>query len=335
MLDNIKINGFKCFDNEELDLAPLTLLSGLNSSGKSSFLQALRILHNNGCPLEGHGPLTELVSPSYDGFYLCAYKGDESFGVDFEKGKIELDDDNSKIFPDLFSFISASRFGPRPSLPLSLDSDLLTVGEQGEFVLDLFERNYELSGVPKLLRKAGPLTRSMRQNVTAWLGVISPGVTFDTQIDRKADMGRAEFNDLRAANVGFGLSYTLPIIVNVLIYAALARKKDTSAMILIENPEAHLHPSGQTQLGEFLARAAASGVQIVVETHSDHLLNGIRLAVKEGFLSSENTAFHYFSYDFDEDFTEVEQPVIDKFGMFNYWPDGFFDENEKSLGKLV
>lgn len=336
MLTRLDVCGFKCFDEEELSLGSITLLSGLNSSGKSSFLQAIRLL-KEGKALPGHGTLEDLKSKAHVGFDLCLRKGKDAYGLEYtEKSQIEYYDDNKDIIPDLFSFISASRLGPQPYLPTSPSAELLSVGEKGEYVLDFFLRNYERADVPEPLRKADKRTSSFRQNVTAWLDVISPGVTFDAKVDRMADMGRAAYNDFRASNVGFGLSYTLPIIVNVLVYASLVESGEYgSALILVENPEAHLHPSGQTRIGDFLARAASCGVQIVVETHSDHLLNGIRLAVKEEVLSPEDTAFYYFAYDFKDDFTTIEQPVIDRFGMFDEWPDGFFDEAEKSLGRLL
>jgi predicted ATPase len=176
----------------------------------------------------------------------------------------------------------------------------------------------------------------VRLNVRAWLNEITPGVEFEPYFDRKADRGRAEYSTRRPANVGFGLSYTLPIIVNMLVYAAfLSSGKHDKAIILIENPEAHLHPAGQTKLGEFLARAAACGVQCIVESHSDHLLNGIRIAVKNGILSAESTTCYLFSYDFDQEMAQVKNPLLDQHGMFDEWPEGFFDEAERNLERLL
>ncbi|MBU0663373.1 MAG: DUF3696 domain-containing protein [Proteobacteria bacterium] len=336
MIDQLEIVGFKCFNNETLNVAPLTLLSGLNSSGKSSFIQALRLLKEGGA-LAGYGSLADLKSRAHASFKICARKDNVHFGLEYT-GSGQLNNLNKKVafFPPLFSFISASRFGPQSSLPIYPGDNLLSVGERGEYVIDFFERNYELSGLSPMLRMAGPETSSVRQNITAWLNVISPGVTFDTKIDRMADMGRTEYGGFRASNVGFGLSYTLPIIVNILIYSALIESnKHNSAIILIENPEAHLHPSGQTKIGEMLARAAACGIQIIVETHSDHLLNGVRLAVKDGLLRAKDSVFYYFAHNFEEDYTSIETPTIDEFGMFDEWPNGFFDESEKNLGRLL
>ena len=74
--------------------------------------------------------------------------------------------------------------------------------------------------------------------------------------------------------------------------ALLSAKRGT--LVLLENPEAHLHPQGQVRIGELIARTAASGVQILVETHSDHVLNGIRLAVHAGKIEPDQVKLQYF-----------------------------------------
>ena len=98
----------------------------------------------------------------------------------------------------------------------------------------------------------------------------------------------------RAPNAGFGISYALPIVVAALRAAA-------GGLLLVENPEAHLHPAGQSRIGGFLARVAADGVQVFVETHSDHVLNGIRVAVADGSaaLLPEQAAIHFFRVEDD------------------------------------
>ena len=79
---------------------------------------------------------------------------------------------------------------------------------------------------------------------------------------------------MRPTNMGFGVSYALPVITAGLLAPA-------GSLLVVENPEAHLHPAGQSRVGRFLAHLAASGVQVVAETHSDHVLNGVRLAAVE------------------------------------------------------
>ncbi len=334
MIKKLHIQGFKCFDNEEFNITPLTLLSGLNSSGKSTFLQAIRLVYGYKNPLIGLGPLFELVSALHKKFKITmtSYGGEYVFEHPESKNY-----DYSYVDPILASYISAARLGPELHLPICGNKERGDdVGEKGEYVLDFLEYHSELAGLPEILRRPEAKSTAVRHNVSAWLSIISPGISFEWEPIPKADLMRAEYSGRRPNNVGFGVSYTLPIIANVLVYAAMVAKGDqSSALLLIENPEAHIHPAGQTQLGEFLARAASCGVQVIIETHSDHILNGIRLAAKNKILKSQNATFYYFQYDFNEERTYVKQPLIDEDGFFDEWPDGFFDETEKNLERIL
>jgi predicted ATPase len=171
------------------------------------------------------------------------------------------------------------------------------------------------------------------------LGEISPGVQVGISEHSGIDQYSSEFRFktedgssryFRALNVGFGVSYSLPIIT-----ALVAAKPGD--LIILENPEAHLHPRGQTKMGELIARAASAGIQVLAETHSDHLLNGVRIGVKRDLLDSDKTQFHYFARsDADHDSSSVvHSPRIDSDGRFSSWPDGFFDEWEKRLAELL
>ena len=127
----------------------------------------------------------------------------------------------------------------------------------------------------------------------------------------------------RPANVGFGLTQVLPIII-----AALSASP--SDLLLIENPEVHLHPAGQARMGSFLARVAAAGVQVILETHSDHLLNGIRRVVKAEQIDSSDVMLHFFKERGSEG-SQVVSPTIDAQGGLDVWPEGFFDQMELDL----
>ncbi len=101
--------------------------------------------------------------------------------------------------------------------------------------------------------------------------------------------------------------------------------------------EAHLHPRGQVQIARLLSRAAANGMQVIVETHSDHMLNGVRIAVREGLIRKEDASILFFTGDVVADkFVHYSlNPQIDDDGRIDYWPDGFFDEWEKQLINLM
>ena len=145
-----------------------------------------------------------------------------------------------------------------------------------------------------------------------------PGLAFDGSGNRSA-------NRRLAARVGYGFSYALPVI--------LALFSEAGTLCLIEHPEAHLHPRGQTKLAELAVRAAKAGVQLFIETHSEHFMNGVRIAVREGLIAPEETAFHYFERKNNR--VCVSTPQIDQNGRLSQWPNGFFDQCEENLARLL
>lgn len=377
MITSLSLKNFKPFKEQSLAFRPLTLLSGLNSTGKSSVLQALlllrqsyqqKLLEKTGLALNG-----ELVNigTARDIFFDGASKGDQisfelvlenktngiwSFNYDSEvdvlnrtSASVDSVVYESTLFGDNFHYIQAERVGPRAFFPMS-DFQVRQLGKlgiSGEYAAHFLWVNQEkpilnsrLSHPKVKLLQRGledPKTPSkvLIDQVEAWMGEISPGTRIKLEPKPDIDLISIKYfygdgNPYRATNVGFGISYTLPIIV-----AVLASTPGT--LILIENPEAHLHPKGQSKIGELFALAASCGVQIVIETHSDHVLNGIRLAVHSGKLDPEYVQLHYFDRKIEDGqaVTEVISPKINRRGRIDKWPDGFFDEWEKNLEALL
>ena len=131
----------------------------------------------------------------------------------------------------------------------------------------------------------------------------------------------------RAVHVGFGLTQLLPIIV-----AGLSR--EPGDLLLIGNPEVHLHPAGQAMIGCFLSEVAAAGIQVVIETHSDHVLNGVRRSVKAGILAPEDVLVHFFRTR-EAVGDQIVSPTIDRSGNVNVWPEGFFDQFDKDMNHFA
>jgi predicted ATPase len=144
-------------------------------------------------------------------------------------------------------------------------------------------------------------------------------------LNLQEQIGEPEF--LRPSNVGFGVSVALPIILIGLL-------ADRNSTLIIENPEAHLHPSAQSLIGEFLARVATSGAQIFVETHSDHLVNGIRVALSNGIIAVSDLRFFAFAKTDKYGSHRVTPVLLDENGEFRTRPDTFFDQADKDL-KLI
>jgi predicted ATPase len=365
MIHLLRLINFKAFENQLLKFRPLTLLSGLNSTGKSSVLQSLLLLRQSyqqgllpdvGLALNGD---LVCIGTAQDALFEGAGKED-SIGFDIVwKNKIEgiwrfkydreVDVLNLaspmlmekiyelNLFRNKFHYLQAERVGPRP---FNETSDyqvrrLGQIGTRGEYTAH-FLSIYRDKDIPnKELSHPKAKSLNLINQVEAWLGEVSPGTRIKISPKPDVDLMSLQYsygdsNPYRATNVGFGISYTLPIILTVL-------SSQPGTLIIIENPEAHLHPKGQAKMGELLALAASCDVQVMIETHSDHVLNGIRLAVHGGKLAPDDVQLHYFQRQEKEGlaFSEVVSPQIDRNGRIDRWPDGFFDEWEKSLDALL
>jgi predicted ATPase len=191
----------------------------------------------------------------------------------------------------------------------------------------------------KELSHSKAVSSHLINHIEAWMGEFSPGIRIEASMDPDSDAAvlryrfeakRGVSNSFRPTNVGFGISYTLPVVV-----ALLASKPGD--LLLLEGPEAHLHPRGQSKLGELMARVASAGVQIIAETHSDHIVNGVRVAVHNGIIPAPDARFLYFQWDptKEDGATAVETLMMDDDGRIERWPEGFFDEMDKSLEALL
>ncbi len=169
----------------------------------------------------------------------------------------------------------------------------------------------------------------------AMLGWIIPGAAFKANENTQTDSAMLEYirdpnqtkKTIRATHTGFGLTYTLPIIT-----AALSL--DQNGLLLIENPEAHLHPFSQSRIGAFLAMMAATGRQIFLETHSDHVINGIRLAIKKDLILHDKVFINFFQRRINDDRSKITQIRPSKDGRLEQWPSGFLDQIENDLSEL-
>ncbi len=328
MIKELKLDGFKSFFKADLDIAPLTVLTGLNSSGKSSVIQAIRMVDKvaqNGVDplLKDYGSARDLRNPNALKWTIVA---------EYVSGKrVELIEDvlaNSfgMSYPQIM-YVSAGRLGPQVALHIRKDDFL---DENGENVLKCLEVNQDVI-IPEGMRHPNAEGNTLLFNVRAWLGTISPGVEFKWNINEDTDSSYSLFDGHRAKNVGFGLSYTLPIIVALLLAAAKG-----NTIVLLENPEAHLHPRGQVEMAMLVAKAVECGVQVIVETHSDHFFDGIRIAVKEAEGSSlaANTLAYWFEQDENKN-SRYEQCTLDSDGRMIKWPKGMFDQFEVNALKLL
>lgn len=370
MIRFAEIGNFKCFGSAKIEMGSLTLLTGLNGSGKTSFSQSILLLRQSseqGVLQRGNlalnGDLVQLGA-GHDVFFEDAddaedvirigltWRDDEKLQCSFAYDRnsdvltakqIEISKcvlDRPPIGGSMF-YLASERIGPRVSYAMS---DFLVehrgqIGTRGELAPHYLAKFGQTRIDTPALFHPSAATEYFQDQVEAWLGEISPGTRVSVESHRALDAVQLQFafagphgrsNDYRPTNVGFGLTYALPIVA-----AALASRP--GALLVVENPEAHLHPRGQVKITQLLVRAACSGVQVLIETHSDHVLNAIRMAVHDGEILSDDVRIHYFERRMTSErvYHSIVSPRVDPDGRLDAWPDGFFDEMEKSLEHLL
>lgn len=370
MISAIELKNFKCFKNNKILFKPLTLLTGINSAGKSTAIQAILLIHQNyashglgniSLRLEQKllsrlndfglsGYLVDLGLPN-DVLYRNAEEDSFALSLEWENGNAfsvhanidakTLEEANGiYTSPEQLYYLSAERLCPKTLFPIPPNTQLATssIGNHGEFaayLLHLYgstQISHADKSRPNLLAP-NAVRNSLQMQTEGWLSQLGAPVRLVTTRPEGTDniILRFAFPDIsqtyfRPTNVGFGLTYALPIFV-----AAL--RAPSGSLLIVENPEAHLHPKGQALMGHFLARAAACGIQVIVETHSDHVLNGIRVAVKRGDIHQKDVQINFFAQH--DGNTSISMPVIDNDGHIDQWPEDFFDEWDKQLMELL
>ena len=284
MIRSMEIHNFKAFERIALRFGQLTVITGVNSSGKSSVLQAIalaEIASIAGPHVQLNGRLglalgeaqdvlnrrateqtIELIATGDNGtdiYRLAIPQADRSVVLE------RVDVGSRTVGRDWYvgTYLCAERLGPRDLSEVADDgTDRVDVGVQGEYtayVLARFSRHrvQDLLLHPSSVQSS--LTRTLVAQSEAWLSSIVRPIQLQATWLPQASAASLRFRELdvasewtRPANVGFGLTYTLPII-------AAALGSSAGSVFIVENPEAHLHPAGQSQIGRFLVRLAAAG----------------------------------------------------------------------------
>jgi predicted ATPase len=342
MITNLELINYKSFLNTAIDIKPLTLLVGLNSSGKSSVIQAVNMIlsyyktHTIELPDHASARLQKSKS-SKENFFKLNMRMDGFGSLDVQVNiEGETYSFTGKARPEkkdmpFLQYIPASRLGPQNILELNPEYKKAEIGVKGEYVIDYIDKNRDVA-IDERLIKLDKEKNRLWENVDAWMQYISPGVALEYEIKRDQNASYPSYNKILPTETGFGLSYTLPMIT-----AALMPAIGRESLLLLENPEGHLHPRGQAAMGELLSLAASAGKQIICETHSDHIINSIRVAVKEKKIPNKNVAILFFeSIPSDTaPHTRVTPIVMDCNGSLDNYPDNLLDEWSIQLAKLI
>jgi predicted ATPase len=359
IFNNITLTHFKSIKNMEMKFAPITLLTGANGVGKSSLIQSMLLAKNtsenihrfkrwevelNGSYNLSLGRAQNVLSLMHEHNQIQIMLGSDShqliytYDVDpinhpyslqinqkLSSGDISLQDVN-------LHYLHAERLGPRKGLPFN-PTNFLSTGFQGEFVNHAIDRADQKSLlVHKALFAESALPRFSTQ-VEAWMKLLIPDFRLQVKPLPDVDMVTIQYSNsflgeyISPISTGFGITYALPIITSGLIAST-----EPNGLLIVENPEAHLHPYSQSRMGQYLALVSLAGVQVIVETHSEHVINGMRLQ-----LALENKTENGLVYFFSQEsgLTKVQRIEVNENGELSSWPNGFFDQEEKDLYELL
>ena len=244
--------------------------------------------------------------------------GDNSGNFDKESEKTFVPTSTYEIFSQFANvfFVSAEREGPRNAVRMLEENVSDQIGIHGEKVINsLYERKEDFQDV---------VAKELSQILDgASVHVSSSDLEYVRILLDSLD-GSAGF---KPVNVGFGYSYVLPLVVLPLIVPA-------NSKLFIENPEAHLHPGAQSRMMDFLLRCSKQkNIQLFIETHSDHIVNAMRIAVKENRIDRTFGKIVHIARNNNE--PVIWQIELDKYGNLSDYPDEFLDEWGNQMAQLV
>ncbi|MGF6907112.1 DUF3696 domain-containing protein [Fusobacterium sp. PH5-44] len=382
MITKLNLSNFKCFQALDINFGKLNLLTGINSSGKSSIIQSILLVKQNFLKLnqltKGYEIFKKFSTEEKKKVFISLLKDfdtsgeyvkitrpsnllNENANSDEIKIRLEFDNDGfidlevnckegaNKLFgenvsvknienflkDDNFSYLSTEHISPRSSYEFSRDDILRNnIGTMGEFTVHyLAEQKNKDIDIPNL-KHSGSHSTQIHENIEKWMSNITKDIVILAESNEYTHNSILRYSYggkiFWPQDIGYGVTHALPIVTLLL-------KSKVGDIVIIENPETHLHPAAQVELASLCALASANGVQLIIETHSDHFLNAIRVAIKKGVIASTDVKINYFSKKEIDDtvFSTTEEIIVNEDGSIHRWPEGFFDEIDIQLRKLL
>lgn len=238
------------------------------------------------------------------------------------------------------AYIAAERRGPKLNYqPAPEHGQMDAMGEYAPCLLslhkdDTFEEDV-LSAISDIYPEIGIddiADRSLGGLVNFWMTQMFGLTEVEARYVEEANVYVLQFRTAakgkysKPTNEGFGYSYALPILVAGLTL-------NSGDTLLLENPEAHLHPKAQSVLGKFLTWISLyRGVQLFVETHSEHIVNSFRVLTAQEIITPEHLNVLFFDEHYGEYAVRID---VDKNGHIAQWPEYFFDQEERDLDIIL
>ena len=352
MINSLNLKNFKGFGLVTIPFSPLTVLMGENGVGKSTVIQALLLLRQSlerGDLAGGYLSLNgHYYSVGIGSDLLRQGANEEEIGISLSLSSDGVAEYRFTYVPDAdrltratpdaaipefaqneFIYLNAERVGPRLTTPRSISKGSeKEFGITGDGALAVLERHRSDILADSDPRRSGE-SGSLEQVFQMYLAKICPGTRIELQAYGGVDSIGATYtfpisgglpgSPVRPTNVGFGVSYSLPIIVACLVASP-------GGLLIVENPEAHLHTKGQRALADLLVYTAQAGVQVIVETHSREIFHWLRNSARNGHFQGDEIRINYFEAIEEAGNRQphcVSLHPVD--GSLAAWPPSFFD----------
>lgn len=337
MIERLEISNFRGITHEVIEFRPLTIFTGINSAGKSTCINAiLNLLYYNNCPnakdilrpldftfsanrnKNVNATSYEIQAVLDNGRVLSVHK-EMGTAVGFQAVESEIDLEKN------FYFLSANRQGY--SYEMETQSENYSVGLMGEYLFGALQRDGSERVEDELVRYQDSYTLSAQVNY--WLSYIL-NMPFEVQTQKVTHnqvLLQYKTNGLDKMNpqfLGTGVSY----LAKILIMCLRAHEKD---VLMIENPEIHLHPAAQSKLGEFFTFIANAGIQLIIETHCEHLLDKIQYRIHKQRFDPLKGVLYYKDH-IEQPFTKIEYLPTGQYAT--EFPEGFFDATMSELMEM-
>lgn len=370
MITELTLANFKCFANKtSFKLSKFNVFYGKNGRGKSTAMQPFLLLCQN---IKRKGSIIDI---SLKGSYVDLGNYNDVVNIYKEKEEQIIIEIKSNFDNNLILTYGRSDVGPTMiHLNDAWSGDKHLVSSVGTVESDSDTKNSDaMTGIKvldslKQLRyiaasRRGPVNYEERQDdfekndigatgerlinslakcdipfiveFQEALSYILSGATLKIEDDKKVDHidllldSKDNSNGFKPSNVGYGYSFVLPIIYQIL-------SSEPGTMIIIENPEAHLYPGAQSRLVEWtVAEANKKDLQIILETHSDHIINGLRISIKKSNLNRNDVVIQFIDRDNDNDTPKVKSIKIDQNGTLSENPKDFMDEWTRQMLDLL
>jgi len=370
MIKQLIIQNFKCFSDErKMNFSRFNVLYGKNGRGKSTIIQSLLILSQN---IKKNDTLTNLslkgsvidlgnykdVINSYikDGLIRINVSTDIDDELKLTFGKSEIGptllhledlwsgekrlmssvgttDEDSEIIKNSSAmsgikaleffrqlrYVSANRRGPVNNEERLDDFICNDIGVNGELLINA------------LAKQDGVFMEDFQDAMSYILSGASIRVREDTSRDHVELLldSTDDSEGFKPSNVGYGYSFVLPVIFQILA-------AEDGSTIIIENPEAHLYPGAQSRLVEWMVLISnQKNLQIILETHSDHIINGLRIAVKKEKLDRHDVTIQFLDRKSVNESPEIKTIKVDSNGTLSDNPIDFMDEWTQQMLDLL